>query len=481
VRQRNERCVCQHANRAETAHPTSTRVWYGRHGRRAVVRLGVAWRSGATRRQGLGCLRWRARSLACVRVGLCTRSARKAASHPGGRAHMGWTGRAEGFDLSGVCVRICADVCGVATAATRNRWRVHGDDTETRARQADLGEAVFRVEVAEKVRTWGRWLDEHTCAGALGFAATARRSVGHSHRQVKQGLSPSVACVRVRAERRRRGHGGDTKLMACTRQGNKERGTARDSPTALVRHIRRRTNSRARECTCTGSTRKNRASARWWCVRAKRRQHNRGDGTTPTTWAQQWDKDRWTVSGGVCTTRVCAHTTPGQRKARPWLDGACSAVWVPAANRSSVTHVEQRNDTTARQGSARGDDGSGTCKATGSARWPALRRRRVCAAARCGIAVQGHTASSQGSVQPQLEGQVHITEKRVVRLTYALDTTTRWWNEQRGMAWSRGSSAARSMASIATSSLCSSPGSLVFQRGGEEGAVEQRKKTGGSA
>jgi hypothetical protein len=37
-------------------------------------------------------------------------------------------------------------------------------------------------------------------------------------------------------------------------------------------------------------------------------------------------------------------------------------VWVPAANRSSATHVKQRNDSTARQRSARGDDSSGTCK-----------------------------------------------------------------------------------------------------------------------
>jgi hypothetical protein len=160
------------------------------------------------------------------------------------------------------------------TTATRNRWRVHGDDTETRARRTDLGEAVFRVEVAKRVRTWGRWLDGHTCAGALGFAATARRNVEHGHRQVKQGLSPSVACVRVCAERRWHGHGGDTKLMACTRQGNKERGTARDGTATLVRHIHRRTTSCARECACTDSTRKNRASARWWCVRAKRRRHS---------------------------------------------------------------------------------------------------------------------------------------------------------------------------------------------------------------
>jgi hypothetical protein len=143
---------------------------------------------------------------------------------------MGWTRRAEGFDPSGVCVRICANVGGLAAGATRNRRRVHGDDTETRARRANLGEAVFRVEVAKKVRTWGRWLDGHTCAGALGFAATTRRNVEHGHGQVKQGLGPSVACVRVRAERRRHGHGSDTKLMACTRQGNKERENGEERP-----------------------------------------------------------------------------------------------------------------------------------------------------------------------------------------------------------------------------------------------------------
>jgi hypothetical protein len=62
----------------------------------------------------------------------------------------GWTGRAEGFDPSGVCVCICANVGGVATGASQNRRRMHGDNTEMRAQRADLGEAVFRVEVAER-------------------------------------------------------------------------------------------------------------------------------------------------------------------------------------------------------------------------------------------------------------------------------------------------------------------------------------------
>jgi hypothetical protein len=137
--------------------------------------------------------------------------------------------------------------------------------------------------------------------------------------------------------------------------------------------------------------------------------------------AQPW---RWHNADNMCMTRVCAHTTPGQRKAGPWLDGACSAVWVPAANRSSATHVEQRNDSTARQRRARGDDGSGTCKATGAARWPALKRRRVCAAARCGTAGNIQAVSSHGSVQPRLEGRVHNKVEGVSVLT---SCSCRWW------------------------------------------------------
>jgi hypothetical protein len=101
-----------------------------------------------------------------------------------------------------------------------------------------------------------------------------------------------------------------------------------------------------------------------------------------------------------------------------------------------VHSSEQRYDTIARQGSARGDDGSGTCKATGSARWPALKQRRVCAAARCGTAGNIQAVSSQGSVQPWLEGRVHNKVKGETHLAF-LDTTAR----QRGGAeeedWAR--------------------------------------------
>jgi hypothetical protein len=120
------------------------------------------------------------------------------------------------------------------------RRRGHGGDTKltARARRRHRDESStsrFRRcgvqgRSGRKVRTWGRWLDGHTCAGALGFAATARRNVEHGHRWVKQGLGPSVACVRVRAEHRWHSHGGDTKMMACTRQGNRERQNGEERP-----------------------------------------------------------------------------------------------------------------------------------------------------------------------------------------------------------------------------------------------------------
>jgi hypothetical protein len=86
---------------------------------------------------------------------------------------------------------------------------------------------------------------------------------------------------------------------------------------------------------------------------------------------------------------------------------------------------EQGFDTIARQGSARGDDGSGTCKATGSARWPALKRRRVCTAARCETTGNTQAVSSHGSVQPRLEGRVHNKVKGVEAHLALLDTAAR--------------------------------------------------------
>jgi hypothetical protein len=48
-----------------------------------------------------------------------------------GRVHSGWTGRAKGFDPSGVCVRIYANVGGLAT----RRHETNGACTATTQRQ----------------------------------------------------------------------------------------------------------------------------------------------------------------------------------------------------------------------------------------------------------------------------------------------------------------------------------------------------------
>jgi hypothetical protein len=119
---------------------------------------------------------------------------------------------------------------------------------------------------------------------------------------------------------------------------------------------------------------------------------------------------------------LCSHDSrpkKGRAFARRWRAQCVGADGEPELG---VRSSEQRYDTIARQGSARGDDGSGTCKATGSARWPALKRRRVCAVARAGSGQ--HTASSQGLVQPRLEGRVHNTVMGETHLAF-LDTTAR--------------------------------------------------------
>jgi hypothetical protein len=178
---------------------------------------------------------------------------------------------------------------------------------------------------------------------------------------VKQGLGSSIACVCVRAECRRHGHGSDTKLMVCTRQGNKERRTARNGPAALVRHIRRRTTSWVRVCVCTGLARKDRTSARWWCVQATRRWHSRGDGTMPTICTRQRDRNRVTASGEVRTTRVCAHTTPGPKRQGLRSMVVCSACGCRRQARTRRALVGTRS-TRCKARSARVAVGSGTCK-----------------------------------------------------------------------------------------------------------------------
>jgi hypothetical protein len=161
---------------------------------------------------------------------------------------------------------------------------------------------------------------------------------------------------------------------------------ARNGPVALVGDIRRRTTSRVRECACTGSAWKDRASTRWWCVRATRRRHSRGDGTKPTICTRQRDRNRVPESRGVHTTRVCAHTTPGQRKAGPSLDGGVLSVWVPTASRNPA--CARRNKGTTRL------QGKGARAATTAAA-PAKRPARL----------DGRLSSDGGSARRRGAGQ----------------------------------------------------------------------------
>jgi hypothetical protein len=160
----------------------------------------------------------------------------------------------------------------------------------------------------------------------------------------------------------------------------------------LVGDIRRRTTSRVCECACTGSARKDRASTRCWCVRVKGRRHSRGDGTTPTTCARQ----------GFVLTRPQAKERQGLRSTVVCSVRGCRR---RAGTRRALIGTKVRHHCKARERARCGRQRH--LQTTGSARWPALKRRRVCAAARCGTAGNTQTASSQGSVQPRLEGRVH--------------------------------------------------------------------------
>jgi hypothetical protein len=149
------------------------------------------------------------------------------------------------------------------------------------------------------------------------------------------------------------------------------------------------------------------------------------------------DINRATASGEVHTTKVCAHPTPGPRKAGPSLDGGVLSVWVPTASRYSAC-VCRNKGTTQLQGMG--------ARAATTAAAPAKRPARLddrlsndggSARWRERAAGNTQTTSSQGSVQPRLEGRVHIKVKGVSHLAF--------WTRRRG------------------------------------GAVEQRKKTGGSA
>jgi hypothetical protein len=189
----------------------------------------------------------------------------------------------------------------------------------------------------------------------------------------------------------------DGSAMAATRncrralgKGTEKRKTARNGPAASVGYIRRRTTSPVRECACIGSARNDRASTRCWLVlvkvggtavaMAQRQQHVHVKGH------KQGDGER----GSAHDKGLCSPDSWPQKGRAFARRRRAQCVGVDGEPELGVRSSGQRYDTIAEQGSARGDDGSGTCKATGSARWPALKRRRVCAAARCGTVVITH-------------------------------------------------------------------------------------------
>jgi hypothetical protein len=98
--------------------------------------------------------------------------------------------------------------------STTSRFRRGGVQGQGGQKGSNLGSMARRTHVRRCVRVRGD--------GTTGCQAQSQTG--------EAGLGPSVACVRVCAERRRHGHGGDTKLMACTRQGNEERGIGEERP-----------------------------------------------------------------------------------------------------------------------------------------------------------------------------------------------------------------------------------------------------------
>jgi hypothetical protein len=137
--------------------------------------------------------------------------------------------------------------------------------------------------------------------------------------------------------------------------------------------------------------------------------------------AQPW---RWHNADNMCTTRVCARTTPGQIKAGPSLDGGMLSVWVPTASRNSV--CARRNKCTTR---LQGKGARAATTAAAPAKRPARLDGRLSSdggSARWRERVAGNTqtTSSQGSVQPRREGRVHNKVEGVSHLAF-LDTTAR--------------------------------------------------------
>jgi hypothetical protein len=186
---------------------------------------------------------------------------------------------------------------------------------------------------------------------------------------------------------------------------------------------------------------------RWRTMRRGRHLADRGarSGTAcpavvwSRTHARVWPRGK--VSSGTTENKGSATTqrrcpTPARYHACERVDMcACTGTCV-CRQRNTAASKAQRHTTSewkgkdsgSKQGSTRVEEGSGTCKATGSARWPALKRRRVCVVARSGRGPTGGTqglTSTPGLFQPRLEGRVLSTVTRVVRLTLGFWTRRR--------------------------------------------------------
>jgi hypothetical protein len=136
------------------------------------------------------------------------------------------------------------------------------------------------------------------------------------------------------------------------------------------------------------------------------------------------DISRVTASGEVHTTKVCAHPTPGPRKAGPSLDGGVLSVWVSTANRNSACARRNRGST-----QLQGKGARAAKTAAAPAKRPARLDDRLSSdggSARWRERAAGNTqsASSQGSVHPRLEGRVHIKVKGRAHLAFP-DTAAR--------------------------------------------------------
>jgi hypothetical protein len=120
----------------------------------------------------------------------------------------------------------------------------------------------------------------------------------------------------------------------------------------------------------------------------------------------------------VHTTKVCAHPTPGPRKAGPSLDGGVLSVWVPTASRNSA--CARRNKGTTRL------QGKGARAATTAAA-PAKRPARL----------DGRLSSDGGSARRRGAGQRATLKQRAHKARSSLGSKAGSTTKSRGFLTSR--------------------------------------------